>query len=409
MDYQSPTLDLHRLADRAALAAAGPIGVYVHFPFCRHHCWYCDFNVHISGPEGIARYLAALDSEIAWAGGYGDPEPAVETIYVGGGTPTHADPEQLAGFAASLRSAFVANPAARELEFTVEANPQDADEEKLAALAGGGVNRISFGVQSFNDQRLEKLDRAHSGEEARVSVERAVRAGIGSISVDLIYASPGQSLGQWRCDLRDAASLPVSHISCYALTLDSQRSQRKAAALGQIIDGDRQFDYYCAAVEILQEVGFCHYETSNWARPGHESRHNSAVWAGQRYLPLGCGAHGYIADRRYHLVRDPIRYQALLESFEPPVAGSEDISAHDRLLEAVTLPLRTRSGIDLDFLQENFGFDLLARRAALIDDLCAGGLVEIGGQRLRPTDRGMFLADGLGAALQPSPGEMTAD
>ena len=391
------TWDPHRFG-RPDVCASGSVGAYVHFPFCRRHCWYCDFNVHVAGEGAVADYLDALGVEIAAVTEFLDPGPRADTIYVGGGTPSRAGPERLGRLLATLRRRLRLSPGG---EFTVEANPADASAEVYAAMTGSGVTRLSLGVQSFADRSLSLLDRDHTGESAARAVELAEAAGFGSISVDLIYGTPGQSLEDWRSDLKRAARLGVGHVSCYALTLDSQRTRSKAVELGRVPDGDGMFPYYQAALGILGSAGFEHYETSNWSRTGHRCRHNAAVWAGGRYLPLGCGAHGFLGNRRYHLVRRPDRYAERIRAGESLLAGSERLEAGDLLREAVALPLRTAAGIDLSRLNDRFGYDLFEEHGPLIEQLAEEDLLVRDGLRLRPSDRGMFLADALGAALLP--------
>ena len=383
---------------RPDVGAAGSIGAYVHFPFCRRHCWYCDFNVHVDGEDAVGDYLNALGIEIDAVTGFLEPSPLVDTIYVGGGTPSHAGPDRLGRLLGQLRQDLRLAPGS---EFSVEANPVDASAELFAAMICSGVTRLSLGVQSFADRRLALLDRDHRRDSAERAVDLAEAAGFDSISIDLIYGSPGQSLEEWESDLHRAANLGAGHVSCYALTLDSQRARTRSAELGSVPDGDGFYPYYQAALGILGSAGFDHYETSNWAKPGHRCRHNASVWSGGRYLPLGCGAHGFLGHRRYRLVRRPDVYADRVRKEGSLLAGSERLEAGDLLQEAVALPLRTAAGIDLSGLDDRFGYDLLEEHGSQIERLTAEGLLALDGARLRPSDRGMFLADGLGAALLP--------
>ena len=393
-----PDWDPHRLGDLAE-ASPGPAGAYVHLPYCRHHCWYCDFNVHVGGEGSIAAYLAALEAETAAVAGILGPMPGLDSVYVGGGTPSHVGPERLGRILRLLRRELGLGPRA---EFSVEANPADAGEELFQAMVAAGATRLSLGVQSFNDHRLGLLDRDHRADGAQNAVEMARSAGFDSISIDLIYGSPGQSLPEWRADLERAAAMGLQHVSCYALTVYSRRAQSRAAEIGQIPDDDGMFRYYQAALDILGSAGFEHYETSNWSRPGHRCRHNSAVWRGARYLPLGCGAHGFLGSRRYHLVRRPDRYVERVKAGKPLLAGFEVLGRIDLLREAVTLPLRTRAGIDLGRLEAEFGYDLRAEHGPSLRKLESEGLIVARDGHIGPSDRGMFLADALGSLLMPS-------
>ena len=353
----------------------------------------------VGSPADREAYLAALASEIVQVGEYADPAPQVSTIYVGGGTPSLAGATGLADLLAAVAASFACLPTA---EISVETNPQDITAGLLAGLAAAGANRISLGVQSFADRRLDQLDRGHSAKQAQLACELAGNGGFESVSLDLIYGTPGQNLAAWRGDLERAADLPVNHISCYALTLDSPRARRRAQRLGTLVMGDEMSEFYQLALAVLGQAGFTHYETSNWARPGFACRHNSNVWAGHRYLPLGCGGHGFIGKRRYHLVKDPRRYRTLLESGHSIVAGSETLAPADLLLEALTLPLRTAVGLDADQLARQFEYDLFAEHGERIAELANAGLLNVSGAQIAPTDYGMYVADGLGAALLPS-------
>ena len=399
MNQAAPPGNPHDFADRAEPAGAGPIGLYLHFPYCHHHCWYCDFNVAVGSLADRKAYLAALGSEIVQVGEFADPAPQISTIYVGGGTPSLAGTTGLADMLATVAASFECHSTT---EVSIEANPQDITAGLLAGLAAAGANRISLGVQAFADRRLGQLDRAHNATQAQLACELAGNGGFESVSLDLIYGTPGQSLAAWRGDLEQAADLPVNHISCYALTLDSPRARQRAQKLGTLVEGDEMAEFYQLALAVLGQAGFIHYETSNWAHPGFACRHNSNVWAGHRYLPLGCGGHGFIGKRRYHLVKDPRRYQTLLESGQSIVAGSETLAAADLLLEALTLPLRTAAGLDADQLARQFDYDLFAEHGERIAELADAGLLTISGAQIAPTDYGMYLADGLGAALLPN-------
>jgi oxygen-independent coproporphyrinogen III oxidase len=278
-------------------------GLYVHVPFCLTRCGYCDFNAHAGLGHLADRYVEALGREAEhasreWAG------ITFATLFFGGGTPTTLDPVRLVGLVADLRRWFEIPPAA---EVTTEANPDTVDERSLGLLRDGGITRLSLGAQSFDPAVLRALERAHPPESARRAFRAARAAGFDDVNLDLIYGARGESIASWRRTLDEAVGLGPEHLSCYALTIERGTPLGRAVIAGEVPgpDPDLQAEMYDLTCHVLGAAGYRHYEVSNWARPGHECRHNLGYWEGRSYLGLGAGAHSFRAGRRWWNVRPP--------------------------------------------------------------------------------------------------------
>lgn len=283
--------------------SAAPLGLYLHIPWCPTRCIYCDFNTYVDGETSLkTRYHAALQREISEAG-VALGRPALETIFFGGGTPTSLPPEQLIELVETVKTAFNLHPSA---EVTVEANPGTLSVDYLRTLRQGGINRLSLGVQSFNDDELRFLSRLHDAAAARCAVEQARTAGFDNLSLDLIFNLPEQTLVQWQRNLQAALELDPDHLSLYALIVEPGTPLHRQVSQGQIPlpDDDLAADMYTYALDTLGEAGYSHYEISNWAKTNGEadwqtphlaSAHNLIYWRNQPYLGLGAGAYGTIA------------------------------------------------------------------------------------------------------------------
>lgn len=368
-----------------------PTSAYLHVPFCRHRCGYCNFAV-VAGREDLAdRYLKALAIELS---GLGAPQP-VETLYLGGGTPTrldHADLRRLLELAASWfppvdRAAF---------EWTVEANPGDFHEPTLALLAEQGVTRLSLGVQSLDDAKLNRLERDHSAHQVAEVVASAHRLGL-RVSVDLIFAAPQESLDDWRRDLDAAVELSVSHVSTYGLTFEKGTafwSRRRRGDLTEV-EEEAQRAMYLIAIERLAGAGYEHYEVSNFAQPGFRSRHNEAYWTGREYFAAGPGAARHVDGVRETNHRSTTTWLRRVERGESPVAERETLSPEQRARERLVFGLRRREGVAVDPFRDETGFavdDLAGRQ---IDRCRANGLLEIEGGYLRLTGEGLLVSDAI--------------
>ena len=380
-------------------------GLYVHIPFCSAICPYCDFAVARGGEADRERFVEALVGEIGLLGSSGHEggidaarsfeSARFDTVYIGGGTPSALSAEQLGAIRRRLVATVAIDP---EAEWTIEVNPEDASVEGLAGWRGLGFDRISLGVQSLDDRALRFLGRRHDAAAARVSVERAREAGFRSVSVDLIYSLPGFDGGWWLRTLDEVAALGPDHISCYELTIHDGTPfgrRRDAGRLRETGEDERAANFV-ATHRRLAELGYDGYEVSNFARgEGHRSRHNRKYWRHRPYLGLGPSSHSFAGRSRWWNVAPWKDWSAAVVSGESPVAGREELTDGQLLLEAVMMGLRQRSGIDCAALERRFGIDPSAGNAGQIEAWEKAGWLRVVGRRLTPTLEGMARADRL--------------
>jgi oxygen-independent coproporphyrinogen-3 oxidase len=371
--------------------------LYIHIPFCRAKCAYCDFNSYAGQEHLISAYVDALLREATlWAeqGMVG----RVETLYFGGGTPSLLSVADAARLIDGLRGLF---DVGGDAEVTLEANPESVDEAHLRALRELGVNRLSLGVQSFDDADLRFLGRIHDAARAEAAYRAAREAGFDSVSIDLIFGLLGQTVARWRKSLERAAELGPDHLSLYALTVEEGTPLEHRIAMGGCPepDADAQADMYVWSVERLATAGYEQYEISNWALPGHRCRHNLTYWRAEPYLGLGAGAHSYVDGRRLANVRPPVEYIRLVETHGAQpcaptwVESREEPDADREASDAVILGLRLTDGVSLDALSERFGIDVGGRYVGQIADLRRLGLLESVDGRIRLTERGRLLGN----------------
>lgn len=363
----------------------------MHLPFCVERCGYCSFNTAPYTPGGLDRFLAALlrECDLAaaapWAGGV-----TLDSLFLGGGTPSLLDAEQMATVLARIGARFALELGA---EVTVECNPDDVTAARLAGYRRAGVSRISLGVQSLDDAILPRLDRRHSAAQARAAFAAARAAGFDNVSVDLIYGLPGLDLDTWTRTVRHVLDWAPDHLSAYALTLD-EGSLWHAAGVSGLPPEEAVTAQYRALTRLAGEAGLEHYEVSNYARPGFRSRHNQRYWRREEYLGLGPGACGFLGNVRYANVKPVERYCALVEAGILPVLSHEVLTERQALAERLILGLRTSDGIPAERLAERCALE----RGRLPEVLEAwrerGLLVERDG-RARLTEEGFLLSDAL--------------
>jgi oxygen-independent coproporphyrinogen-3 oxidase len=366
-----------------------PRAAYIHIPFCAHKCGYCDF-ASLAGADHLAeRYLSALEREMGAALGH---LREVDTIFVGGGTPTRLDAVQLGRLTRLIRRWLVLAPGG---EWTVEANPGTLDVEKAEILAEAGVDRVSLGAQSFRSESLRVLERHHGRPEVEQAVA-IVAPRFPRWSLDLIFGVPGSGLDDWRSDLEVALGFGPAHLSCYGLVYEKGTALWKQQQRGEVrpVDEEVERGMYEATIERLAEAGLTMYEISNFARPGHESRHNLVYWANDAYFGFGVGAARYIGGVRSVNTRDLRGYLRRIEVGEPATGPSEELAPEERARETAILMLRrTALGIDRDDFRRRTGFEIDRLAGPAIERFRSQGYLEDDGRRLRLTREGVFVAD----------------
>jgi oxygen-independent coproporphyrinogen-3 oxidase len=377
------------------------LGLYVHFPFCPHKCGYCDFNSYtLDLPQRLPGLLAALHQEIEARAGEGQGF-TVTSVFFGGGTPTLYSGEELVGVLDHLRQRYPF--ASGEVEVTVEANPGTVDLDQLRVLRRGGVNRVSFGAQSFVEEELRFLERVHGPQEVAESVRSARAAGFGRVNLDLMFGLPGQTWQRLAYSLQEALRLEPDHISLYALELEPNTRFGRLYRQGslELPQEDEVVEMGDRAAELLAAHGYRRYEVSNFAKPGQECRHNLHTWRRGAYLGFGPGAHSFRSERRFWNVRSPAAYQRRLSAGELPVEDGEDVSDR-RLGEWIYLRLRLTEGVRFDEFAAEFGEDARRRFAAELGGLEELGLIAVDKVGFRATDRGRWLLNRVVAAFLPS-------
>jgi oxygen-independent coproporphyrinogen-3 oxidase len=367
-------------------------GLYLHIPFCKQACHYCDF--HFSTSMGLkGQFVEALLREMELRRTYlPDLSAPLETIYFGGGTPSLLTAEELSQIFAAIQTNFLVSPQA---EITLEANPDDLTPEKLVVLAASPVNRLSIGLQSFHEPHLRLMNRAHSAQESWQAVQRAQAAGFENISVDLIYGVPASSHAIWEADLARLFELNVPHVSAYALTIEPDTAFGRRLQKGTFVAPPEEFvaQQFEILLTQLRAHGYEQYEISNFCQPGRESRHNSNYWRGVPYLGLGPSAHSFNGhSRQYAVANNPQYVAAVLERGEVP-ATIERLTPLDQANEYLLTTLRTSRGCDLRHLRDALGLDLLATRPDYLRSLITQGMATLENDVLRLTDAGKLLAD----------------
>ncbi len=375
------------------------LGLYIHIPFCEQRCPYCDFNTYagvraqLVGDyvDALRRELVAQLTPLARAG------RVVDTIFFGGGTPTFLSAAQLEGILQTSRESIVVRP---DAEITVEANPStmanpELSPAKLERLRRAGFNRLSIGIQSFDDDCLRILGRAHSAAEAKETFRLAREVGYDNISIDLMFAVPGQTMAAWQQTLAEAIELQPEHVSAYCLTYEKETLFYRWRETGRLqpLSENVEAAMFEKAMDALTDAGYEQYEISNFARPGRRSQHNQIYWRGEDYVGAGAGAHGYLNGVRYWNEKLPQRYIERVIKDGGAVVGSEQLSPRERLGEATMLGLRLLDGVSLDTLTERFQLDprdVFQREMRRLKEF---GLLHQENGRLSLTRQGVLLAN----------------
>ena len=366
-----------------------PRSAYIHVPFCRHRCGYCNFTLVAGRDDLIESFLVALEKELTWLG----KARAVDMLFLGGGTPTHLRGEQLVRlFTTVLRW----HPLARGCEFSVEANPADVDAETIAILSECGVTRISLGAQSFQAEKLRLLERDHGRDDIVRAVELARGRGL-DVSLDLIFGAPGESLAGWQDDLRSAIELSADHISTYGLTFEKGTAFWNRLQHGELaqVDEEIEREMYAAAIDQLSAAAFEHYEVSNFAWQGKRCRHNEVYWAGGEYYAAGPGAARHVASVRESNHRSVTKWLNCVLAGEAPVAERECLPPDEKARELLVFGLRRMEGVDRKWFVAQSGFHLDELVGEPLRTLVSAGLLADDGRRVKLTREGLFVSDSI--------------
>lgn len=376
------------------------LGVYVHVPFCRRKCRYCDF-ASFAGLEGlIPRYFAALQRDIE-AGVPEASEWTIDSVFFGGGTPTLAGASHLTETLGCIQRRFHMSS---DAEVTTEANPGTFDRDMMRQLHESGFNRLSIGLQSTHDRLLESIGRIHSYDQFLGAFDAARRAGFSNIGIDLIYGLPGQTVDAWHKTLRETALLEPEHISAYGLQVEAGTPLAADVASGRtaLPSDDETADMFLLAHEYLSGNGYDHYEISNYARPGRACRHNLRYWRCEPYLGFGSAAHSFFEGRRFARVKDPSTYVLRVMEGLSSLESSETIDVRQAVFEYLMLGLRTRDGVGAGDFERRFGFPLEGVLNGR-DEIERAALIETEGDRLRLSTAGWSVSNAVMTRLLPDP------
>jgi oxygen-independent coproporphyrinogen-3 oxidase len=370
-------------------------GLYIHIPFCLSKCHYCDFY-SLTSISAVPDFLDALFKEMEM---YCNRFNPFDTVYIGGGTPSLLSPQQLESVLVNVRENFnlISNPEITP-EITIETNPADLNRSFLESMCENGINRINIGVQSFDEKALNFLGRRHSVKQAISGVEASRAAGFHNIGLDLIYGVPAQDIGSWLDTLKQAVVFSPEHISCYQLTLETKTplGMRYQAGEFSLPGEELQYEFFMKTSELLEDADYNHYEVSNFARgKEHTSRHNQKYWDHSPFLGLGPSAHSFHCNQRWWNHHSLDQYLSAINAGNLPIEETETLTMEQLRLEALYLGLRTKKGIFLQDLKNQYHYDLFTEKKEMLDKLQEEGLLSIQNGYLYPTQTGLAVADSL--------------
>lgn len=367
--------------------------IYIHIPFCEHICYYCDFNKVFLEGQPVDEYVDLLIKEMEMVTAKQTLEP-VETVFVGGGTPTTLTEAQLAKLCSAVQRLF---PIAENAEFSFEANPGDLSLSKLQVMKDHGVNRLSMGVQSFNNDLLKKIGRIHTVDDVYQSVNNAKQVGFENVSIDLIFSLPGQTEADFEDTLTKALDLDLPHYSAYSLIIEPKTIFYNLMQKGKLLlpGEDAEANMYEKLMTTMENHGRKQYEISNFAKPGFESRHNIVYWSNEHYFGFGAGAHGYVGETRYANYGPLKKYMQPLEKNELPTFQQKELTLKEKMEEEMFLGLRKVAGVDKAHFEAKFGQALDTTFARAIDKTVEKGWLESTPECVRLTRRGRFLGNNV--------------
>ncbi|HEY5408313.1 MAG TPA: radical SAM family heme chaperone HemW [Ginsengibacter sp.] len=375
-------------------------GIYIHIPFCKQACYYCNF--HFSTLLDVKNeMIAALVNEIHLSPVFLQNDKSeteiIETIYFGGGTPSLLHDGDIENLLNVIKNNFLLND---EAEITIEANPDDINELKLLAWKKNGISRLSIGIQSFQQKDLEWMNRVHNTAQALDSVILAKKSGFNNFSVDLIYGTPGLTDEEWKMNVEQVINLGAPHIACYALTVEPKTALHKMIHLKKKvdIDTDQQARQFLLLMKWMKDAGYEHYEISNFAKPGYRSKHNSSYWQGKKYIGIGPSAHSYNGkSRRWNIANNALYIQSIKNNIIP--FEEEKLTNVERLNEYIMTSLRTMEGLDLKIIETNFSIKERKRIEDTVADYINKKMIVYNNEKLILTDEGKLFADGIAADL----------
>ncbi|WET04830.1 radical SAM family heme chaperone HemW [Flavobacterium sp. YJ01] len=369
-------------------------GIYIHIPFCKQACHYCDFHFSTSMKKkdemvlALAKEIAVRKTEFT--------NEVVETIYFGGGTPSVLSNEEINFLISEVYKNYkvVENP-----EITLEANPDDLSAERILELSKSPINRLSIGIQSFYEEDLKMMNRAHNSTEAKKCLEEATKY-FDNISLDLIYGIPGMSDEMWKQNIQTALDFGIPHISSYALTVEPKTALSKLIQTGKIAEPQDEVasNHFMILVEMLQKNGFIHYELSNFGKENYFSKNNSAYWLGKKYIGIGPSAHSYDGEKRGWNIANNSLYLKAIQNDELPIE-TETLTISDRYNEYIMTGLRTIWGVSLERIEKEFGSEYLNYLLEQSQKFLTDDLLSIENNILKPTPKGKFLTDGIASDL----------
>lgn len=378
-------------------------GIYIHIPFCKQACYYCNF--HFSTSLALKNeMIESLLHEIEIRSKSGQRNISIinrgeeiKTIYFGGGTPSLLSYEELEKILSAIHLKYTVSP---EAEITLEANPDDFNIEKLEVWKSVGINRLSIGIQSFIERDLVWMNRAHNSTQALQCIQQAREGGIPNFSIDLIFGTPGLTNEEWKKNVQTVIDLEVPHIACYALTVEPKTALDKMIHLKkkENINNDMQAEQYSILMSMMQDAGYEHYEISNFAKPGFRSRHNSSYWEGEKYIGIGPSAHSYDGEnRQWNMANNAVYIKAMRNNDIP--LEEESLSDSQKLNEYVMVSLRTMEGMDLQLIEEKFSKEERSRIETILENKLTKGTFTKNANKIILTDEGKLLADAISVKL----------
>lgn len=375
-----------------------PKSVYIHIPFCHHICPYCDFNKVVLEGQPVEKYLLALEQEIKHTFARHAPDQ-VDTIFIGGGTPTALNPNQMLQLMDIIREHV--QPWHVDLEYTMEANPGSVNRELLRVMKDGGVNRLSFGVQSFNEQLLKTLGRIHDARDVGQSIQMAADAGFDNMSIDLMFGLPGQTIEHVEHSLLRTLELPLKHVSAYSLKVEEGTHFYTLQKKGQLPlpHEDDELVMFERMIDTLSSNGFDHYEVSNFARPGYQSNHNLTYWLNNEYYGFGAGAHGYVQGVRHENAGSLQEYIDMVRKQGLPYIYTQAVPSDESMENMMIMGLRLSVGVSVDTFEQRFGESIENRYGKQLAQLQEKGLLTYEAKHYKLTRQGLYFGNDVFVAF----------